>query len=75
MLRLGQFHDFQLNAMLFGLLARCISCVALINEGEFDRLPSCLLHPTLQLAHLHAVLLVGRCDQQGQQIAQRIDCL
>src|SRR5215472_11442601 len=72
-LGLGQFDDFQLHAMRFGLLSRCIAGVALVNESEFDRLPGDLLDRLSQFTYLSTVLLVSRRDQQGQQIAQRID--
>jgi len=72
-LRFRQFDDFQLNTMLFGLLDRCITGVSLINEGEFARLASRLLHCLSQLAHLRTVLLIGKRDMQRQQMTQGID--
>ena len=73
MFGLGEFDDFQLDSMRFGLLSRGVTGRALINEDQFHRLTSCLLHAACQLTHVGAVLLIGRRDQQGQQMAQRIN--
>ena len=53
-LSLGQFDDYQLNPLLFGLLGRCVPGVGLVNEGNFDRLAGRLLHrlaPVRRIAH------------------------
>ena len=72
-LGLGQLDDFQLDPMFFGLLSRCISGIALVNESEFDRLTSDLLDRLRQFAHLRSILLIGGRHQQSQQVAQGID--
>ena len=57
----------------FGLRCRDVAGIALVHKGDFDRLAGHLLHSTRQLAHLRAILFIGGRDQQGQQVAQRID--
>ena len=70
---LGQFNHFQLDAMLLGLRRWNIARIGLVHKGDFDPLASYLLHGLRQLAHLGAILLVSRRDQQRQQVAQCID--
>src|SRR5690242_13584828 len=52
MFGLGKLDDFQLNALRGSRLDRCVSSVGLVDEGQFDRLASRLLHAARQLADL-----------------------
>jgi hypothetical protein len=47
-----------------------ITRVTLIDESQFDRLASDVLHSLRQLTNLGSVLFIGWRDQQGQQIPQ-----
>ena len=58
-----------LGRSLFGGLAS----VTLIDISQLDMFSRNLLHLLGQFAHLSAILLVGRCHMQGQQMPQRID--
>jgi hypothetical protein len=73
-LGLGMLDHFQLDTMLG---CRCFgrrSGVALVHIGQLDILFCNLLHLPGQFADLCAILLVGRRDMQGQQMALRIHC-
>jgi hypothetical protein len=73
MLGLWQLDDGQLDALGGRRLGRSVSSIGLVDKGHLHRLAGGLLHPLRQLAHLGAILLIGRRDQQGQQMPQRID--
>src|SRR5579875_3055698 len=69
---LGMFDDLQLDAMLFGGRGGVFSRVSLIGKSQFDMFTSYLLHLSRQLAHLSAVLFIGRSHVQSQQMTQRV---
>lgn len=68
-----EFDDFQPDAVRVGCLSGSLACIALINEGHFDRFADDLLNLFSQFADLCAVLLVGGRDEQSQQVAQRVN--
>lgn len=71
--RFREFDYFQTDAVRPGILRRSFTRIALINKRHFDRLARHLLHGLRQLSNLRAVLLVGWRDQQGKQIAKRVN--
>src|SRR5258708_40274532 len=62
-LGLGQFDDFQLDPMFFGLLSRYVTGIALVNESAFDRLAGALLDRWRHFPHLRSILLIGGCEK------------
>ena len=50
-----QFDDLKLNALLGRVLRGLIACVALIDEGNLNRLVSDLLNALCQVLHLISV--------------------
>ena len=71
-LGLGQLDHFQPDAVFgrgsFGL----VTGVALVHEGDFDRLAGGVLHLLGQLLDLGAILFVSGRHQQRQEVSQSI---
>ncbi len=61
------FDGFQADAMFFGDVGSYIAGVALIDESDLDCLPCSVLRD------LSPVMLICRCNQERQQISQRIN--
>jgi hypothetical protein len=61
-----------LNAVLGGRARGGFPGVALVDVGKFDMISGYLLNRFGELLDLGAVLLVGGCDVQGEQVAQRV---
>lgn len=72
-LGLGMFYNLQGDAVRLRSLLDFFPRVSLIGEDQLHRLSRRLLHRLCQLAHLRPILIAGRSDMQGQQIAQGID--
>jgi hypothetical protein len=72
-LGLGVLDHLQLEAVGFGRGRRRAPGVTLVDVGQLDRLAGHGLHTGGQRFHLRPILLVGRGDHQGQQMAQGID--
>ncbi len=67
----GQLYDFEFDPLRFGCSGSLRPGIALIDEGEgnvFAEVLDCLSQAT----DFRTVVCVGRCDVQGQQMAQRI---
>jgi hypothetical protein len=58
--------------MCGGRLGGSLARVALIDEGQLDRFACRLLHGFGQLRDLRPVLLVGRGDDERQQMPERV---
>ncbi len=71
---LWQFDDLQTYSVCLGRLCRLITRVSLIDERHLDMRARDFLDSRSQSAYLSPILLIGRRDQQGQQVAQRIHC-
>ena len=69
----GQLDHFQANALRLSISRRLFTRLALVHKCHFDRLAGHLLDLLGQRRDLRPVLLVGRCDQDGQQLTQRVD--
>ncbi len=68
------FDHLQLDAVPGSRFFRRFACVTLIHVSQLDILLRDLLHLPGQFLHLGSILLVGRRDMQGQQMAQRVNC-
>src|SRR5947209_17693832 len=68
--RLWKFDDLQSDPVFFGSLSRSITCVASIDEGNFDRLSGGLLNRLGKLTPLSTVLHIGRSHQQTQEVGK-----
>lgn len=64
---LWMFDGFQAEAVLFGGVGSYIAGVALVDESDLDCLPGSVLHD------LSPVMLISCCNQECQQISQRIN--
>src|SRR5258706_3621102 len=73
MFGLGQFDNFQLDAMLSRRLFGLRTGITLVDKGDLYRIAGDVLHLLGQEANLGTFLLVGRSDMQRQQQSQRID--
>lgn len=71
-LGIGQLDHNQIDAVFSGGLSGIIASIALVDKCNLHRLADHLLNLLAQLRHLGAFLLVGGCDQQRQQVAQRV---
>jgi site-specific DNA recombinase len=71
-LGLGVLDDFQADAVGLGVRRRLVAGVALVDEGQRDRLAGDLLDGLGQLGDLLSVLLIGRRDVQGQQVPEGV---
>src|SRR4051812_16609923 len=67
-----QFDHFQADSVLQGGFSSLLTRVALVNEGDFNRVASGGLHLLSQLTNLSAVLFISGGYMQRQQIAQGI---
>jgi hypothetical protein len=67
-----QLDHTQRYPFLRSRLLRLRACIALIYVCDFDPLVGNSLHRLGELPHLAAFLLVGRGNQQGQQMTQGI---
>jgi hypothetical protein len=65
-------YYFQLDIMLGCRFFSRLSCVALIHVSQLNMLLRDLLYLPGQFADLCAVLLIGRRDVKGEQMAQRV---
>src|SRR5262249_45564849 len=70
----GQFDDFQSDAVGGGILGSLLTSVALVDKRDLDRLTGHLLDLFGQFGYLCALLLIGRRDQQGQQLTPDVHC-
>jgi hypothetical protein len=61
--------SLKLYAVLPGHFRWNIISITLIYKGQFDRLIRHALHNQRQFADLSVALLIGKGDQQGQQVA------
>src|SRR5258707_14837386 len=73
MFGLGQFDNFQLDAMLSRSLFGLRTGITLVDKGDLYRIAGDVLHLLGQEANLGTFLLVWRSDMQRQQQSQRID--
>ena len=71
--RFRKFHHFQANAMRGGFVGSTRARIALVNKSQFYALTCYRLHLTRQLSDLCAVLFVGRCDHQRQQVTECVN--
>ena len=69
----GVFDHLKPDATLLGCFRRVGAGVALIDIGQFDRVAGHLLHLFSQGSDLSTITLVGGCDLQRHQVAQRVD--
>ena len=69
-LGLRQLDDLQLDAMRAGVLRRVLARIALIHVGQLHVLAGHLLDRVRQLGHLRPLLLVGRGNNHGQEVAE-----
>jgi len=72
-LSLGVRGDFEADAVGRGVSGRLSAGVPLIDEGERDGLAGDLLDGLGERGNLDPILLVGRRDVQGEQVAERVD--
>jgi len=72
-LGLGQLDDRQLDAVLGRRCRWLLPGVALVHIRQFHVLAGDGLDPRRQLLDLRPLLLIGGCDQQRQQMPERID--
>ena len=67
------FDDLQLDATAGCGLLGSFSGIALMGIGQHDVASGDLRYLLGELLHLRPVLLVGRGDMLGKQVAQRVD--
>lgn len=72
LLGFGQFDHFQFEPLCLGCLRRLLSGVALIDKGDFHRLPGDFLHLVGKFLDLCSILFIGRRDMQSQQMPQGV---
>ncbi len=70
----GQLHHIQSQSLFFSSLSRLVTAIALIDKGDFNGFTGHFLNSLCQLPDLSTVLLIGGCDQQGQQMSQGVHC-
>jgi len=63
----SMFDHFELDSVLGSRLFSRLACVALIHISQFDVLLCDLLYLPRQFPDLCAILLVGRCNMQGNR--------
>ena len=72
-LGLGQLDDLELDAVGRGVRRRLVARVPLVDVGQLHVLAGGLLHRRRQGGDLGAILRVGRGDDQGQQVPERVN--
>ena len=65
-------YNLQPHAMSLRLFGGLLSSVALIDVGQFHRLPGRLVDGLGQLAHVLPLWLVGRAYAQGEQVKKYV---
>ncbi|KON63245.1 hypothetical protein KOEU_32550 [Komagataeibacter europaeus] len=66
----GQPDDFKHDTVGAGCLGRPLACVSLIDIGQFDAFLRHLLNGCGEASNLDAIVPIGWCDVQGQQMAK-----
>jgi hypothetical protein len=72
-LYVGWGNQANLSLLRRVICGRLIAGVALLDKRDLDCFARCFLNLLGQFSNLRPILLIGWCDQQRQQLAQRVD--